>query len=87
MTKLLYIPSGEYIQFLKIPVQNKGIEYTTSWEKSQWRSVWEETIEDVIIQLCKAGAEASTKAKHKIPLNVELSPNEFEIIEEDHELS
>lgn len=87
MTKLLYVPSGEYIQFLKALTPNKGIEYTTCWESSQWFLIWEETIEDAIIQFCRPESEASTKTKHRIPLNTDLSPNEFEIVKEDNELS
>lgn len=82
MTKLLYVPSGEYIQFLKVPSQTKTIEYTTTWEESQWYIVWEESIEDVIIQFCKPEAEITTKVKHNIPTNVHLVPREFEIIKE-----
>ena len=86
MTKLLYIPTGEYISFVKT-VKTNGIvfssysySFTPIWEESQWHEVWKETIEDVIDQFCNMDCEHTTKLRHNIPIDKPLTKSEFEIL-------
>ena len=80
MTKLLYIPSGEIILFIKNTVDSSGMAYTSNYEDAIWFTVYGDPIEEVIKSFCNPETEYTTKRKHNIPTNVELSYSEFEII-------
>lgn len=82
MTKLLYVPSGECIMF----VANEEVfketqqEYTADYEKSHWKMAWGDSPEAVVEQFCKQSNEHETKKIHKIPVDIDLDPKEFEIL-------
>ena len=81
MTKLLYIPSGEIILFLKTQeTGNSKLFWTPIYEQSIWFSVWDTKLEEVINEFCRRGSELSTKRRHNIPTDTELCYNEFEFI-------
>jgi hypothetical protein len=82
MHKLLYIPTGELIDFIKAGSTTKDVEFTNYWEESIWYKVWNEDMDDVIEQFCHPEKEIATKNRHKIPVDVILSKNEFEVINE-----
>ena len=76
-SKLLYIPSGEYVLFRAEKT------FTPYFEDSRWHSLWEEKIENIIVHFCMPDTEQITKSRHKIPIDIALNPNEFEIVYEE----
>ena len=84
MIKILYVPSGECLQFIADNATSRSTreKFTPNYENSHWRKVWDNTPMEVIEQFCQADAETESKERHRIPTGVELNPNEFEILYE-----
>ena len=82
MTKLLYIPNGEYVKFFRIvrttsPLSN----YTSSWEDSAWYKAYSGSysLERVILEICESGPSLF-KEYNGFDIKYRLVPEEFEII-------
>jgi SET domain-containing protein len=85
MIKLLYIPSGETIQWQSCQEEfiKTGNEFTVDYNKSHWKEAWGDTPDSLIPHFCNPENEEDTKKAHKIPIKTKLDPKEFELIYED----